>query len=231
MQIGSKEWSDLIIEGAAAFGIDLGADQTRQFAVHAAELMRWNRKINLTRITDPVEAAVKHYVDSLPPVRLLPRRGTLLDIGSGGGFPGVPLKIMVPSLSVRLIDAVRKKTHFLKQVIRVLDLKDIDARHIRSDALCRDPAEMGRYDAIMCRAVTDLAAFTETAAPLAAPGGVIIALKGKDVQAELAALGRRLPDLERQDPRKWRNCRVRTTVYRLPVLGDERSMVCVTLSN
>ncbi len=231
MIIGAAAWKRLIREGAEALGVSVSAGQADQFAAHAEHLMVWNRKINLTRITDPVETAVKHYIDCLPPVRRLSAGSTLLDIGAGGGFPGVPLKIMLPSLSVRLIDAAQKKTHFLKHVIRALGLTDIDVRRIRSDELGRDPNEKGRYQAVTGRAVTDLTSFVETAAPLTAPGGVIIALKGKDAQAELTALRRRLPELEKQDPRKWRNCRVETTAYALPVLGDERSMVAVTLSN
>ena len=82
--------------------------------MHAAELVRWNQKINLTAITDPFEVAVKHFLDSLPAARLLPKDATLLDIGSGGGLPGLPLKILMPSLSITLIDASRKKVNFLK---------------------------------------------------------------------------------------------------------------------
>ena len=100
MQIGSKEWSDLIIEGARTFGIELNADQTRQFAVHARELMYWNQTFNITAITDPGEIALKHFLDSLPAAGHIPPRATVLDIGSGGGFPGIPLKIFMSSLTV-----------------------------------------------------------------------------------------------------------------------------------
>ncbi|MDJ0820019.1 MAG: class I SAM-dependent methyltransferase, partial [Desulfobacterales bacterium] len=87
MLIGSEEWSDLIIEGAAAFDVVLNRTHTRQFALHASELVRWNQKFNITAITDPLEIAVKHFLDSLAVVRLIPANAKLLDIGSGGGFP------------------------------------------------------------------------------------------------------------------------------------------------
>ena len=159
MQIGSKEWSDLIIEGAAAFDIDLNHRQTRQFATHAAELVRWNQKINITAITDPFEVAVKHVLDSLPAARFISGDAILLDIGSGGGFPGLPLKVLMPSLSVTLIDASRKKVSFLKHVIRTLKLDNIEALHIRAEDLANDPLYRNRFNVIISRAVSSLELF------------------------------------------------------------------------
>jgi 16S rRNA (guanine527-N7)-methyltransferase len=178
MQISSKEWSDLIIEGAAAFDIDLNHSQTRQFAVHATELVRWNRKINITAITDPFEVAVKHFLDSLPVARFLPKDATILDIGSGGGFPGLALKILMPSLSITLIDASRKKVSFLKHVIRTLKLDNIEALHIRAEDLANDPLYRNRFNVIISRAVSSLELFCRLALPLLIAEGFIMALKG-----------------------------------------------------
>jgi 16S rRNA (guanine527-N7)-methyltransferase len=178
MQISSKEWSDLIIEGAAAFDIDLNHSQTRQFAVHATELVRWNRKINITAITDPFEVAVKHFLDSLPVARFLPKDATILDIGSGGGFPGLALKILMPSLSITLIDASRKKVSFLKHVIRTLKLDNIEALHIRAEDLANDPLYRNRFNVIISRAVSSLELFCCLALPLLIAEGSMMALKG-----------------------------------------------------
>jgi 16S rRNA (guanine527-N7)-methyltransferase len=178
MQISSKEWSDLIIEGAAAFDIDLNHSQTRQFAVHATELVRWNRKINITAITDPFEVAVKHFLDSLLLARFLPKDATLLDIGSGGGFPGLALKILMPSLSITLIDASRKKVSFLKHVIRTLKLDNIEALHIRAEDLVNDPLYRNRFNVIISRAVSSLELFCRLALPLLFAEGSMMALKG-----------------------------------------------------
>jgi 16S rRNA (guanine527-N7)-methyltransferase len=131
MKIGSDEWSQVIVDGARAFGLDLDSRHTDRFAAHAAELLHWNKTINLTTITDPYEVAVKHFVDSLAPAELISPGANLLDIGSGGGFPGLPLKVVIPSLSITLVDASRKKVNFLKHVIRTLKLKGIEALHIR----------------------------------------------------------------------------------------------------
>ena len=135
MEIGSKEWSHLIINGADRFNIDLNHHHTDQYAIHARELTQWTEKINITSITDPFEIAVKHFLDSLAPAPLILPGMKLLDIGSGGGFPGLPLKVLIPSMSVTLIDASRKKVSFLKHVIRTLTLDNIHALHSRAEDL------------------------------------------------------------------------------------------------
>jgi 16S rRNA (guanine527-N7)-methyltransferase len=185
MQIGSKEWSDLIIDGARTFDIELNPDQTRQFAVHARELVHWNKTFNITAITDPREAAVKHFLDSLPAAHHIPPHATVLDIGSGGGFPGIPLKIFMPSLTVTLIDASRKKVNFLKHIIRTLKLEHIAALQMRAENLSRDGNYRNRFDVIISRALSALPTFARLAKPLLAPGGLIIALKGAVKKNEL----------------------------------------------
>jgi 16S rRNA (guanine527-N7)-methyltransferase len=188
MQIGSTQWSDLIIEGAAAFDIELNTSQTRQFAIHATELVRWNRKINITAITEPSEVAVKHFLDSLLAARFIPTHATLLDIGSGGGFPGIPLKVLLPALSVTLIDASRKKISFLKHVIRTLGIDNIEALHIRAEDLSKDPLYLNRFDVIISRALTSLELFRRLALPLLIDGGLIMSLKGDIPNDELNEL-------------------------------------------
>lgn len=227
MQIGSKEWSDLIIEGAAAFGIDLNPGQTRQFAVHAAELVRWNQKVNITAITDPFEVALKHFLDSLPPARSIPEDATLLDMGSGGGFPGLPLKVLKPSLTITLVDASRKKVSFLKHVIRTLKLDKIEALHIRSEDLADDPLYRHRFDVIISRALTSLDVFRCLAWPLLSNAGVMMALKGDIASDELNALQRR--GFGDGDPGAAVNRQFSVTVekFRLPFLNSNRSIVAI----
>ncbi len=135
----STEWAHIIDKGARAMGMCLERSQITRFAVHAKELMAWNRFAKLTAITDPIEIAVKQFLDIIPLFPLLPPGSRLLDIGSGGGFPGIPLKIMRPDLEVTLIDASRKKVSFQKHIIRTLALKDIEAHHIRAEELKRGP--------------------------------------------------------------------------------------------
>lgn len=112
MEIGAPAWRRMLQAGSLEMGRAITEVEMDQLALHATELIRWNRKTNLTAIRVPEEIAVKHVLDSMAPLPHLPAAGRLLDIGSGGGFPGMVLKILRPGLSVTLIDASRKKSVF-----------------------------------------------------------------------------------------------------------------------
>jgi 16S rRNA (guanine527-N7)-methyltransferase len=227
MQIGSNEWSNLIIEGAGAFDLELDAGHTGQFATHATELIRWNRKINITNITDPLEIAVKHFLDSLAVAPHLPANATLLDIGSGGGFPGLPLKILLPSLSVTLIDASRKRVNFLKHVIRSLNLKNIEALHMRAGALAEDPIYLKKFTAVTSRALTSLSLFCKLSKPLLADGGTMIALKGDVNDDELNEFQGRGGADENTVQIADHQLSVAVERFYLPVLHSNRSIVLI----
>jgi 16S rRNA (guanine527-N7)-methyltransferase len=186
MQIGSAAWKKTIRDGAIALAVDIDAEKIDQFAVHAAELIQWNQKVNLTSITDPKAIALKHFLDSIAPGRLIPSGASVLDIGSGGGFPGIPLKVLRPDLSVTLIDAARKKVSFLKHVIRTLNLKDIWAHQVRAENLSRER----KFDVIITRALTTLSEFVSLSLPVLDNHGVMLALKGgyREAQLEISGL-------------------------------------------
>lgn len=215
--VGSAEWKSLIIEGAKSLGLSLTQEIAGQFSVYALDLLKWNRKMNLTAITEPLDVAVKHFLDSLAPAHIIPHGASLLDIGSGGGFPGIPLKILMPSLSVTLTDASLKKVNFQKQVIRSLNLRGIEAVHVRAEEMSRAPKFAKDFDVIVCRAFSALNLFAETALPLLAEKGTMIALKGKISQKEIetahSKIGKDRFELE-----------VKT--YLLPYLAAERAIVC-----
>ncbi len=219
MDIGSDQWKDAIRTGADTFDIHIDSGKMDRFAVHAAELMQWNQKINLTAICDPLEIAVKHVLDSIIPSLIIPGdKKKLLDIGSGGGFPGIPLKILVPSLSVTLIDASRKKISFLKHVIRTLRLKKIDAVHIRAEEMAGMAEFEKKFDVIISRALTSLASFVALALPLLSGDGMIIALKGNVQGAEIRAVRSLL---------KSHTMSLTIQQYPLPFLEDNRTIVSV----
>jgi len=210
MKIGSKEWSQLIIDGARAFDLDLDRHHTDRFAAHATELLHWNKTTNLTTITGPFEVAVKHFVDSLAPAKLISPGATLLDIGSGSGFPGIPLKVIMPSLAVTLIDASRKRVNFLKHVIRTLKLDGIEALHIRAEDFAGDPAYRQHFDFITSRALTDLRSFIHHSRPLLTVNGQMIALKGRVDQIELETVRSNILSVE---------------TYMLPFTQSKRSIL------
>ena len=218
MEIGSRQWQQHIIEGAHHLGLAIDENVIAQFAVHAVELIKWNRKINLTAITDPLDIAIKHFLDSLAPAKRIPDDARLLDIGSGAGFPGIPLKIIKPSLSVLMIDGVRKKVNFLKYVLRTLDLENIDALQIRAEYLANEPAHTNSFDVIISRALSDLALFVKNAMPLLAPQGMIMAMKGRADAKELDAIRADVP--EGRYSFKIEN-------YRLPLIEAQRSIVII----
>jgi len=222
MEIGSPGWLDMITEGAAQMGLTVTAAQARQFAVHGRCLLEWNRTINLTTITKPDDVAVKHFLDSIAPLVHLPSRGRLLDIGTGGGFPGLPLKVMRPELSMTLIDGVRKKVNFVKYAIRQMELNDILALQARAEELGRDKACMGGFQIIVCRALTDPDRILNLAAPLLSPGGRIIAYQGP-------RQGTSSPKRADSDQSTSGGLLFRSTVhdYRLPFIGDARSITII----
>lgn len=192
MDIGSREWQNFIIDGAQQLSIEIDEPICAAFATHAAELLHWNRKINLTAITDPRDIAIRHFLDSLAPAKFIPDRVRLLDIGSGAGFPGIPLKIVKSSVSVLLIDGTRKKINFLKHVIRSLGLDQSRARHIRAEDLAQHAEFAHTFDVIISRALSDLTSFVKMAAPLLARHGMIMAMKGQIAQKELETLRAKL---------------------------------------
>lgn len=183
MNISSPAWKDTIVEGAREMGITVHARQTDQFAAHALILKEWNQKVNLTAIDSPMDMAVKHFLDSIISSRFIKPDSRLMDVGSGAGFPGIPLKVMIPSLNVTLVDATRKKVSFLNHVIRQLHLSRISAMQSRIEDMQQE--WKGRFDVIVCRAFSSLGDFAEKSLPLLGPEGLLMAYKGRELGDDL----------------------------------------------
>lgn len=181
-----------IRSGAAALGITLDDGCLPQFRRYYELLLEWNAKFNLTRITEEAEAADKHLLDSLAVLRL-PSAGTwrsLADVGSGAGFPGIPLKIARPELEVTLIEATAKKIAFLEAVIEQLGLTRTRAYHGRGEEFGRKPQFRERFSLVTARAVAKLDALAEYCLPLTAVGGQFVAYKGPEGGDEAQAAAR-----------------------------------------
>jgi 16S rRNA (guanine527-N7)-methyltransferase len=222
MEIGSSNWLDFIVEGAAQMGLTVTAGQARQFALHGRCLLEWNRKINLTAITKPEDIAVKHFLDAIAPMVHLPAQGRLLDIGTGGGFPGLPLKVMMPQLSMTLIDGTRKKVNFVKHIIRQLELENIQALQVRAESLGRNRGYASGFQIVVCRALAEMDNLLDLAVPFLSPQGRIIAYQGSQ---------RNTPSTADADGAHLTcgNRRFRTAVhhYRLPYIGDARAITII----
>lgn len=153
------------------------------FDRYAEMLTERNEKVNLTAITDPEEIRVKHFIDSLAAVDIIPDGAKVLDIGSGAGFPGIPLKIVRDDLAVTLLDSVNKKVAFLCDVIADLGLKNITAVHARIE----DFPYKAEFDIVVSRAVAELTTLAEYALPFVKVGGTFVAYKSEKAEAEAAA--------------------------------------------
>ncbi len=215
----SPDWFQILDEGARAMGVSLERHQIAQFAIHAKELVAWNVSTDLTAITDHVEIAVKQFLDNLPVPAFIPPGSRLLDIGSGGGFPGIPLKILRPDLHVTLIDASRKKVNFLKHIIRTIGLEDIEARHIRAEELRSKLQAEARPNVIVSKAVSKLERFLDWAIPLLCRPGIIIAMKGRSLETELEAAISRI---------EGEGLILTVKEYRLPLLDIQRCLVVLS---
>lgn len=227
MQIGSTKWKHVIYDGAKDLDIEIDRGKIDQFAIHASELLKWSQKTNLTAISDPLEIAVKHFLDSIAPARFISPNTSLLDVGSGGGFPGIPLKIMIPSLSVTLIDASRKKVSFLKHVIRRLDLINIEACHVRAQDLSKDCGAHTFYDVIISRALSSMVNFVQMSLPLLATHGVIMAMKGKLTDKEIESARLLLEKPRDMQENRMSSFDMVLKKYRLPYLNSQRSLVII----
>lgn len=183
-----NEKRELLKKGASELDIELEEGAIALFLRYLAELKAWNRKINLTSIEEDREIIIKHFLDSLIPLKYLNKADTILDVGSGGGFPGIPLKIAAPSLKITLMDTVQKKVHFMRHIIRTLGLTGIEALACRVE----DPSIINRYkgsfDCVTSRAFTELKNFLPLALPYLRTGGVILAMKGPGVTEELKGI-------------------------------------------
>ncbi|MCF8067495.1 MAG: 16S rRNA (guanine(527)-N(7))-methyltransferase RsmG [Desulfobacterales bacterium] len=228
MEFGSDQWHKLLKDGAGELGVELNRSVSDRFAVHAEELLRWNRKTNLTRITDPDEVAIKHFLDAITPFSFIPKEAFVLDIGTGGGFPGIPLKILLPSISVLLIDAAQKRVSFLKYIIRMLKLDNIDALHIRAESLNKEGRMPdGGFDVVICRALTALDKYVRLAIPLIAKRGRIIALKGSGAEKEIEDFQESMKKPEYEDFFKNTKYTLDVKKIYLPFIGDERNIVII----
>ncbi len=207
-----KTFSTCLEKGAKILNLPLTPAQIILMTIHARELLHWNTKMNLTAITSAKDVAEKHFLDTLAASQFLIQAGRIMDIGSGGGFPGIPLKITCPNLDLTMVDAVRKKVSFLNHVIRAADLSGITALHARMELLAKDPQHSHRYDAVTARGFANLEKLADLALPMLTPGGSIFALKGSHGPEEVT-------------PLLNKRFHISNTQYHLPFGNDQRFII------
>jgi 16S rRNA (guanine527-N7)-methyltransferase len=167
-------------------GLRLSRSQLAALALYERELVDWNTRFNLTAIRDPQEIHIKHFLDSLTCLLAIrePLPGRLIDIGTGAGFPGIPLKILLPKLELTLVESVGKKAAFCRHVVNILDLQKVEVVQERAEVLGQNPDYRERYDWAVARAVAILPVLAEYLLPLVRVGGGMLAMKGESGPAE-----------------------------------------------
>jgi len=209
--------------GAKKLGIGLTPHQYEQFQVYYQELIDWNRRLNLTAITDYEEVQVRHFLDSLTvalALRQPPFKGMkLIDVGTGAGIPGIPLKLLLPDTNLVLLDATKKKANFLEHIVHKLGLNDVEIVVERAEEIAHRPEYRQRFDLVLSRAVAGLSTLVELTLPFCAIGGRFIAQKKGNIEAEVQAaqraislMGGKMTDVKRIE---------------LPEFADERWLVVI----
>ena len=190
-------------------GLTLSPHQMDLFEAYRALIKEWNAKIDITAITEDREIDNKHFIDSLSIFRQIktPSQARVMDMGSGGGFPGIPMKIYEPGLEMTLVDSLKKRVDFLREVIDRLGLEGIRCIHARAEDLLRDPKERESYDLVVSRAVAPLPTLLEYCLPGVKINGQFIAMKGPGGQEEVIQSDRAIKTLgghlERVDRFLW----------------------------
>lgn len=175
-------------------GLHLSRSQANALSLYERELADWNMRFNLTAIRDPQEIHIKHFLDSLTCVIALREGsvGNMIDIGTGAGFPGIPLKIIYPNMQLTLVESVGKKAEFCRHVVKILDLKAVEVVQERAENLGQHPSYRERYDWAVARAVAILPVLAEYLLPLVRVGGSMLAMKGESGPAEAHSAERAL---------------------------------------
>ena len=178
---------DLMKQYAEKFNIIIDEEKIDKFKRYAALIKEWNEKINLTAITDEDGIIKKHFIDSISVLEsnVIKRGMKIIDIGTGAGFPGIPLKIIMPESEILLVDSLNKRICFLNEVISLLGLHGIQAVHGRAEEMARKPVQREKFDIAVSRAVANMTVLAEYCIPFVKTGGYFIAMKGPSSESEI----------------------------------------------
>ena len=165
--------------------MNIDEEKAIKFEKYKDLLLEWNKKINLTAITEEDEIILKHFIDSCSILKYIENNQKIIDVGTGAGFPGIPLKIMNESLDITLVDSLNKRVNFLNEVIKELELKNIEAIHSRAEDIGKDDKYREKYDIATSRAVANLSTLLEYLMPFVKVNGMCICMKGPNIEEEL----------------------------------------------
>lgn len=213
-----KNLPRILSEASNAIGVSLGEREIALFQEYYRELLFWNNKFNLVSVKSDIDIPIKHFIDSLTPLQFIEdKKSALLDIGTGAGFPGIPLKIAEDQLRITLTDSSRKKTSFLKNVVRKLRVDHATIVNRRVELLMKEEIYRAAYDVIISRASFKMSQFLKIGAFFTPPGGTLIAMKGANINEEL----KQAEETSQRVGWKHAGCHK----IRLPIIGDIRNIV------
>ena len=179
------DFNNKILNAFKSINLDLTENEINTFKMYMDLLLEWNNKINLTAITEEDEIILKHFVDSCSIIKYIKNEDKLIDIGTGAGFPGIPLKVINKDIHITLMDSLNKRINFLNEVINKLSLENINAIHSRAEDLARNKDYREMYDVAVSRAVANLSTLSEYMLPFVKVGGKCICMKGPNIDEEL----------------------------------------------
>lgn len=180
-----EKFEEILNKHLKEINIELKKEQTEKFYKYMNLLLEWNEKINLTAITEPEEVILKHFVDSLTISKYIEKDSKLVDMGTGAGFPGIPLKILRDDIEITLADSLNKRINFLNEVIKELNLKNIQTVHTRAEEFGKNKKYRESFDIATSRAVANLSTLSEYLIPLVKPSGKTICMKGSEIKEEV----------------------------------------------
>lgn len=208
---------EILVTGSEEIGVVLSDQVIESYLLYIEELKRWNARINLTAFTTDMEIGVKHFLDSLTVAPYLHGAQSVLDIGAGAGFPGLPLKILSPAIELLLLEASQKKVFFLRHIIRELKLEGVEIVHGRAEASEMKKRYAGSFDLVLSRALADLPTSLHLAFPYTQKGGYIVSMRGKKGEEETHAVDWEALGLQLREVKK----------LTLPFVGGDRVLLIV----
>lgn len=180
-----EEFFKKMQEKSIFLNINISVEQLEQFFAYMNLLIEWNEKMNLTAITDPEEIILKHFIDSITILPEIEDNSSLVDVGTGAGFPGIPLSIMNPTLKITLVDSLNKRLIFLQEVINQLKIENVQIVHARAEEFGQNKKYREKFDRSTSRAVANLSTLSEYLIPLIKIGGKTISMKAAEAQEEI----------------------------------------------
>ena len=212
-------FNEKLLEKLNKIQLNVNDEVLNKFWVYMTNLLKWNEKINLTAITDEDDIILKHFIDSLTILEYIPEKSNVIDVGTGAGFPGIPLKIVREDINMTLMDSLNKRITFLNEIINKLGLKKINAIHSRAEELAKMPEHREKYDIAVSRAVANLSTLSEYMIPFVKVGGKCICMKGSNIEEELKTAKNAIKELGGEIEK--------VINFKLPDSDNERNIIII----